>query len=401
MSPKHRDHGQGALYQLKSRGLWRGVVDDGFWPDGRRRQRYVHAKTREECLKKLRRLLRELESGSGPIDHHTKVSELATRWLDDAGARLKPKTMQGYRSNVSSSIIPILGKRVAADLKPSDVRRLHSAIFARGVGVSSVAGAHRTLSAMLAYALGEGIIARNVAETVSVPAKMPSGRESLSRAEAEALLSLQDPMWTLRLLSGARDGEVRGLRHGDLDLDHAMAHISWNLSEVTSVHGCGGTCPYKTAGRCPQRRLDIAPNLEAVPLHGRWALVRPKAYKPRLTPLTPELVELLRPHVEADDGLNPHGLVWHRADGHALTNADTNALLRAALHRAGIKRDATTHWLRHTYTTMAEHAGIPWVVYSRISGHATEDVSRGYTHQLEDESRAGISRLDSFLRRQS
>ena len=47
---------------------------------------------------------------------------------------------------------------------------------------------------------------------------------------------------------------------------------------------------------------------------------------------------------------------------------------------------------------MAEHAGIPWVVYAGISGHSSEDISRGYTHQLEQESRAGIARLDQFLR---
>ena len=396
---KERDHGQGALYELRTRGLWRGVVDDGYWPDGRRRQRYVHAKTREECLKKLRRLLQELDKGGGPLDHHTKVSQLADEWLEDAAARLKPKTMQGYRSHVAASITPILGKRTISDLKPSDVRRLHSAIFARGVGVSSVAGAHRTLSAMLAYAVGEGYVARNVAETVKIPSKAPSERDSLTRAESESLLELRDPMWTLRLLCGARDGEIRGLRREDVNLDTAMARISWNLTEVTSVHGCGGTCRYKTPGRCPQRKLDIAPNLEAIRLEGRWALVRPKAYKPRLTPLTQELVDLLRTHIEEDDGPNPHQLMWHRINGHPLTNGDTNELFRKALRMAGIKRDATTHWLRHTYTTMAEHAGIPWVVYSRISGHASEDVSRGYTHQLETESRAGIDQLESFLRR--
>jgi hypothetical protein len=32
------------LHELKGRGLWRGVIDDGFISDGRRRQRYVHAK---------------------------------------------------------------------------------------------------------------------------------------------------------------------------------------------------------------------------------------------------------------------------------------------------------------------------------------------------------------------
>ncbi|MFE1664566.1 tyrosine-type recombinase/integrase [Microbacterium sp. P02] len=396
--PKRRDHGQGALYELKARGLWRGVVDNGYTPDGRRRQRYVHAKTREDCAKKLRRLMQEIAEHGGPLDHHTRVSELADLWLADAGDRLKPKTMQGYRSHIATNIVPLLGNRVVADLKPSDVRRLHSAVFARKVGPATVAGAHRTLSALLSYAVDEGLISRNVAESVDMPRQAPSHRDSLTRAEAEALLSAGDPRWMLALLSGARDGEIRALRTSDLDLDRGMAHISWNLAEVTSRHGCGGTCGHVRAGTCPQRVLDIAPNLEARELEGRWVAVRPKSSQPRHAPLTPELISLLRAHLDAADGANPHDLVWHRADGKPLSNTDSNIAFRAALEGAGINRPATVHWLRHTYTTMAEHAGIPWVVYSRISGHGSEDISRRYTHQLEQESQDGVAALEAFLR---
>lgn len=397
--PKRRDHGQGALYELKSRGLWRGVVDNGFTSDGRRKQAYVHAKTRDECLRKLRQLMREIEENGAPLDHHTRVEELAKAWLEDAGGRLKPKTMQGYRSQLAANIVPVLGKRVVGDLKPSEVRRLHSAVFARGVGPSSVAAAHRTLSAMLGYAVDERLVARNIAESVDIPSRAPAERDSLTRAETRALLDLDDPRWTLALLSGARDGELRGLRIEDLDLDGKTAHISWNLVEATFRHGCDGRCARKTAGRCPHRELDVAPNLEAVPLEGRWVLVRPKAYKPRIAPLTDELVAALRRHLEQSPGPNPHRLVWHRANGTPLQNSDMNNDLRAAMAEAKIARPATMHWLRHTYTTMAEHAGLEWVVYASISGHASEDVSRRYAHQLEREARDGVQHLDEYLRR--
>lgn len=396
--PKRRDHGQGSVFFLESRGLWRGVIDNGFHSDGRRRQRYVHAKTREECVKKLRNLMNEIATHGEPLDHHTRVADLAKAWLADASGRLKPKTMQGYRSAVAASIVPILGKRVVSELRPSDVRRMHAAVFSRGVGAASVAGAHRALSAMLSFAVDEGMIARNVAESVDIPTQAPTNRDSLSRAETQALLEDGDPRWVLSLLSGARDGELRGLRIDDIDFEAKVAHISWNLAEATSRHGCGGACGYKRASNCPQRILDVAPNLESIPLEGRWVLVRPKSYKPRLVPLTQPLADALHAQIDADDGWNPHHLMWHHTQGTPLTNADMNTALREALRRAGIKRPATVHWLRHTYTTMSEHAGIPWVVYSRISGHASEDISRRYTHQLEVEARDGIARLDAYLR---
>ncbi|WP_460572960.1 tyrosine-type recombinase/integrase [Humibacter soli] len=349
-------------------------------------------------MQKLRRLIREIEENGSPLDHHTRIADLAETWLTDAAGRLKPKTMQGYRSQVATNILPLLGKRVVGDLKPSDIRRLHAAIFARKLGPASVAAAHRALSAMLGYACDEGLISRNVAESVDIPQQAPVDRDSLTRSEVQALLDLDDPKWTLALLSGARDGELRGLRIGDLDLEGKKAHVSWNLVEATFRHGCQVPCGNKTAGRCPQRELDIAPNLEVQSLRGRWVLARPKAYRPRIAPLTDELATALRRHVAADAGPNPHGLVWHRPDGSPLTNADTNGALRTALTRAGIQRPATMHWLRHTYTTMAEHAGLEWVVYASISGHASEDMSRRYTHQLEQEATAGVNRLNAYLR---
>jgi integrase len=307
--------------------------------------------------------------------------------------------LQGYRSHVAGNIVPVLGKRIISELRPSDVRRLHSAIFARDVGPATVAGAHRTLSAMLGYAVDEGLVARNVAESVEIPQQIPSDRDSLTHDEAQRLLALGDPRWSLALLSGARDGELRALRIEDLDLDAGKATISWSLAEATYKHGCGGTCGRKRAGSCPQRVLDVAPNVETRPLEGRWVLVRPKAYKPRTVPLTAEVVSALRAHIEADTSLNPHGLLWHRADGKPLDNGDSNRVLRAALAKAGVNRPATVHWLRHTYTTMAEHAGIEWVVYAGISGHASEDISRRYTHQLEQEAREGVERLNEYLGR--
>lgn len=325
--PKRRDHGQGALYELKGRGLWRGVVDDGFTPEGRRRQRYVSAKTREECVRKLRQLMREVSEG-GALDHHTRVADLAKRWLDDVAARLKPKTVSGYRSHVAADIIPALGSSIVSDLRPSDVRRMHSTIFARNVGPATVAGAHRTLSAMLGFAVDEGLIVRNVAEAVDIPRQAPTERDSLPREEAQALLALGAPRWSLALLSGARDGELRALRTADIDLEAAQITISWTLAEAGSKHGCGGTCGRPRAADCPSRLLDIAPNQEVEPLEGRWVLVRPKAYKSRAVPLTREMAEALRAHIDADKGPNPHHLIWHGRGGLPLTNAESNEALR-------------------------------------------------------------------------
>ena len=50
--PKAREHGQGALYWVESRGMWRAVVDAGFDPDkGARPQKARMSKTKDGAVK--------------------------------------------------------------------------------------------------------------------------------------------------------------------------------------------------------------------------------------------------------------------------------------------------------------------------------------------------------------
>lgn len=133
---------------------------------------------------------------------------------------------------------------------------------------------------------------------------------------------------------------------------------------------------------CLQKILDLADELEFEVLQDRHVLVRPKNHVARQVPLRPEVIVQLRDHL-VGDGLNPHGLVWHRDDGSPLANKDDNDLLRAALIQAGIDRPtATTHWLRHSYTTLAEHAGITHAAYAGVSGHNSQQASNPYRHEL-------------------
>ncbi|WP_414683756.1 hypothetical protein [Microbacterium sp.] len=111
--------------------------------------------------------------------------------------------MASYRSNLKANVLPTLGRRIAADLTPADVRRMHAAIRARGRGDAAVASAHRTLVSILEYGRAERIIAENVA-TLAPPRRTGArrARSSLTREEAKALLSVGDARWTLAPLTG-------------------------------------------------------------------------------------------------------------------------------------------------------------------------------------------------------
>ncbi|MCC2032601.1 tyrosine-type recombinase/integrase [Microbacterium allomyrinae] len=398
--PKAREHGQGALYWVETRKMWRAVVDVGFDPEtGARLQKARMSKTKDGAVKKLNLMLRERDSLGMVLDRSTRVDDLAKEWLDDISRRAKPHTLANYRSIVRTKILPTLGRRLVVELTPADVRRMHAAIRKTGVGDSTVAGAHRTLVTMLEHARAERISTENVAMlTPPRRARPGKARDSLTRDEAKALLAIEDARWTLGLLTGLRSGEARALRREDVDLARGIAELSWSLTDASFIHGCGGTCGKKRAGNCPRRVIEISDDLEWQLLEGRHVLVRPKNDIPREIPLTEATRLQLQKVFEGDDAPNPHGLVWHRADGSPKTNTDDNDDLRAALLRAGVAQgDATTHWLRHSYVTLSEHAGIPWAASAGVSGHGSPEASDPYRHVLTAEGRRAVERLAAWV----
>lgn len=398
--PKAREHGQGALYWVESRRMWRAVIDVGFDPEtGARLQKARMSKTKDGAVKKLNLMLRERDSLGMVLDRSTRVRDLATAWLADVAGRARPRTLANYRSHVKGNILPTLGDRIAADLTPADVRRMHAAIRRRGVEDATVSGAHRTLVSLLEHARAERIIADNVAALTPPRRTRPSkSRSSLTREEAKALLALADARWTLALLTGLRSGEARAIRWGDIDFANQVVEVSWSLTEVTFAHGCDGTCGRKLAGGCPERRIELAPDLDVVLLEGRHALVRPKNGSARELPLTTALTLQLRALKNAERFPSPHGLVWHRSSGSPKTNGDDNEDLREALRGAGVERStATTHWLRHSYVTLSDHAGIPWAASAGVSGHNSPEASDPYRHVLTREGRRAVETLATWI----
>jgi len=163
--------------------MWKAVLDVGFDPEtGARLQKGRFSKTKEGAVKKLNMMLRERDSLGIVLDRSTRVRELATAWLENVAEHARPHTLANYRSALKASVLPALGDRIAADLTPADVRRMHSAMRRRGVSDSTVAGAHRTLVTLLEYARSERIIAENIA-ALTPPRRTRPGkvRASLTR----------------------------------------------------------------------------------------------------------------------------------------------------------------------------------------------------------------------------
>ena len=122
---------------MKSRGLWRGVIDDGFHPDGRRRARTVTVKTRMVARDKLVALRKETDAHGAPLDKAVTVEAWAEHWLRTVWKpSMKPAALAGYASAVRLRILPMLRKKRVSALKPSVVRAVTRPVTAAGPAVS-------------------------------------------------------------------------------------------------------------------------------------------------------------------------------------------------------------------------------------------------------------------------
>jgi integrase len=414
--PKRRSPGDGGLFYIPSRDLWRGVVDAGFNPNGTRRQVSITSRTQRGARDKPNLLKNEIEEFGSPLDRHKTLEQWAAHWLETVcRPKLKPKPYSVYQSVMKTWILPELGKKAIALVKPSDVRLVYRAINAAGRSSSTALKAHNIMSAMFESARRDGIVGRSVMTDVDAPRAAASERDAIPTEDAIRILvaassRFDGTRWWTALLGGVRQGERIGATLDSLDLDNGLFTVQWSLTEATFEHGCGGTCNVSRGGSCPQRRLILADGLEHRQLDGRLCLVRPKSGKPRTFPLIPQLVEALRRYLTATaDRPNPHNLIWRNEDGSPITSTQDSAEWRDLLLAAGVITEEqakpvrlqspgtlpapTTHWARHTTATVLMELGVDARIIGEIVGHASEEITRHYQHVSSAAAREAMDRL--------
>ncbi|MBI1379012.1 MAG: tyrosine-type recombinase/integrase [Frankiales bacterium] len=348
-------------------GRWHGYVSMGLKEGGRRDRRHVTATSRREVVAKVRALETKRDAGTAlAAGTPPTVGVWMGEYLDNVAARrVRPSTLERYRSLSRVHIVPRIGHHRLDRLQPEHVERLYTDMAAAGLAPASVLQAHRLLSRALKIAMQRGRIARNVCTLVDAPSVTQHEIEPLSVAEARAILETaktrrNGTRWAIALALGLRQGEALGLQWRDLDLD----------------------APTLTVRRALQRQRGQG-----------LVLVEPKSRAGRRTITLPEpVVELLRAHRVAQNTERLHaGSEWHALDyvfaqltGLPLDSRADRRDWDQLLQDAGV-RPARLHDARHTAATTLLLMGVPARVVMQILGHSQIGLTLGtYSHVVPE-----------------
>jgi integrase len=353
-------------------GVWELIVQlprDASTPRGKQLSRTVRG-TKREAQRALAALVTEVSTGK-ISSSTTSLTELLDRWLDHVNEQLSPTTVREYRRLVTRLIVPDLGK---LPLRRVTTQRLDTyygtLVRERGFAPASVRHVHAVIRGALGQAVRWGWIPTNPAANASPPKVRRREINPPALGDARALLAAaddHDPDFgaLIRVLAatGARRGEVCGLRWSDLDRRAGTLSIRRSVASVA-----GGTVVKDTKTHAA-RRIALDPE----------TLLVLDAHRERLE----YRAELCRV------GLDQDGFVFTATlDGTQPLHPDTiTGAFGRICRRAGL-RSVRLHDLRHLHATQLLAAGVPVRTVSGRLGHADAATTLNvYAHFLEASDR--------------
>jgi integrase len=288
------------------------------------------------------------------------------RWLPhlDTQDRLRKSTIKNYRQLMRDHVLPRIGDMAIRSLKPAHLQAVLDEMTHAGLAARTVAHARAAISASLQQALRWELVTVNPARATESPRKHLPELRTPTAAELRRIIdAAKKTPWEIPLLlsatTGARRGEVLGLRWKNVDLDGARASIVESL-----------------------QRIDGEPHF-----------VEPKTSRGvRRIPLLPEVVDRLRTH-RAEQArrllalgirLGDEHVVCDRGDGEPVDPSTFGHAATRIAERAGLPR-VRLHDLRHGVATALAASGIPVELTSRMLGHSDEAFTlRTYVHPGDD-----------------
>ena len=321
---------------------------------GVRRWEVIHGSLEDAEARRAELLLRR-RRGDRVQPVRENFADHSRAWLERQNVR--PRTYEKYRWALEQHLIPHFGRRRLNQITADDVAAFIAAMHRKGLRGWTITSALRPLSLILGQAARKGRIPANPLDQLE-RAERPRHDDQrpkriLNLEEMRKLIGCADSeqyrcLLELLLAAGLRIGEALGLTVSDLDPQHALIRLEYQLGRD------GERTQLKTEES--RRTLDIPPGLMR-----------------RLLALLEERGQLFNPNALVFASRNETGLE-RKVAREALKRAGEAAKLTAP--------EPTLHDLRHSHASMLIALDTSIVEIQRRLGHRKPDTTlRIYAHE--------------------
>lgn len=375
---RKRKSGEGTV-RLRKDGRWEGRVVTGYDDKGLPKTKNVLAKTKTECVEKLKALKNTVVP---PTPARVKADMTFGEWLEFwyekySKPAVRPSTQRIYEGYIRLYIQPKLGNIPLNKLTTNDIQqmcvwmktkdRVDQEEYEGGLADSQIRNCHSLCHRALEKAVAETLIARNPAIGCKLPPMKREEMKILSRESMQRLLiqAKEEGYYELFLLefaTGLRLGELMALQWEDLNLAIRELRINKQANIVGSELVISEP-KTKAAGRTlilPPQVTKVMTDYKAR-VDSRWLFPSPKKED---LPIRPSVV---------------------------------HQRLHRLLDHAGCER-VRFHDLRHTFATNALAHGMDVKTLSTILGHVSSATTLNtYSHVTDEMRKKAAVKIDQGI----
>ena len=375
---RKRKNGEGTV-RLRKDGRWEGRIVIGYDENGLPKTKNVLAKTKGECIEKLK-ALKSTISPDTPIK--LKADMPFGEWLDHwyetyCKPNARPATQRTYEGYIRLYLHPRLGSIPLNKVTTSDIQQMCTWMMTEarvdqkngegGLSDSQVINCYSLCDRVLEKAVAEKLIVRNPAKGCKLPPNRPNEMKVLSREDMQKVLiqAKEENYYELFLLefaTGLRLGELMALQWDDVDLVTGELRINKQVNLVGSKLVIS-----EPKTKAAVRTLILPPSVRKVlaeyktRVNSRWLFPSPK--KDDL-PIIPSAVR---------------------------------RRLHTLLEHAGCEQ-VRFHDLRHTFATNALAHGMDIKTLSTILGHVSSATTLNtYSHVTDEMRQRAAVKIDQGI----
>ena len=375
---RKRKNGDGTV-RLRKDGRWEGRVVIGYDEKGLPKTKNVLAKTKGECIEKLKALKSTITPDT-PVK--LKADMPFGEWLDYwyetyCKPNARPATQRTYEGYIRLYLQPRLGSISLNKVTINDVQQMCTWMMTEarvdqkngdgGLSNSQVRNCYSLCDRVLEKAVAEKLIARNPAKGCKLPPDRSKEMKVLSREDMQKVLiqAKEENYYELFLLefaTGLRLGELMALQWDDVNLTTGELRINKQVNLVGSKLVIS-----EPKTKAAVRTLILPPSVRKVlaeyktGVNSRWLFPSPKK------------------------------------DDLPIIPSAASRRLHTLLEHAGCEQ-VRFHDLRHTFATNALAHGMDIKTLSTILGHVSSATTLNtYSHVTDEMRQRAAVKIDQGI----